>query len=201
MKGNLPLRSFCRGCASSNNGVEDLAEGAAVPSWTDSINAHVEVLTVIGIGVAGMSHCHVMGHLGALKGGATWRRETQWMNISEAVILTQLSSSSTIYGADIVTLFYPRVVVHKGQTVGTQLFRDHIVHTLVVFVTLLGVCEKAIGQRALRDNLLLLGRCGELCILGTGPPLTLGCGRTRALLVESGFRVLIEKRFMYFSLA
>ena len=93
-------------------------------------------------------------------------------------ILTQLRSLVTVHSVDVVALFGSGVVVHEGQTVGTHLLCDHIVYAVVVLVTLAGVGEEAIGQRAIRDDLLLLGGGG---CFGLGAPLTLSCGRTRAL--------------------
>lgn len=66
-----PLWYFCRRCAGSDGLIKDLAEGAAVPAGTRSVDAHVEVLAVARVGVAWVSHSDVMGHRGALEGGVT----------------------------------------------------------------------------------------------------------------------------------
>lgn len=66
-----PLGYFCRSCACADDLVEDLPEGAAVPARAHAIDAHVEELAIVGVGVARVGHGHVVGHGRALEGGVT----------------------------------------------------------------------------------------------------------------------------------
>lgn len=68
-------------------------------------------------------------------------------------ILTEHGSAGAVHGADVVALLGAGVVVHEGEAVGAQFLGEHVVHTLVVLVTLLGVGEEAVWQRALRREL------------------------------------------------
>lgn len=92
-------------------------------------------------------------------------------------VLTQLRSLRAVHSADVVTLLGARVVVHEGEAVGAHLLGEHVVHTLIVLVTLAGVGEEAVRQRTLRHELLLRrrGRPGSWRRRRT--PLALGCGK------------------------
>lgn len=65
--GSLPIRHLASPITEGLLLVKDLAQLAAVPSRKISIDADIEELTVIGIGIARMGHSNALVHLGASK--------------------------------------------------------------------------------------------------------------------------------------
>lgn len=63
----LPIGNFARPFAQFLLLIKDLAQFTAVATWHLSIHAHIEELTVLGIGVTRMGDGHRLIHLGTLE--------------------------------------------------------------------------------------------------------------------------------------